>query len=103
MIMKPAAYGVFYDFAVPQVDTVVVPISNHRRTITFIPVQSSLIFYAFGQTAVLNHGIAMSSVQPGIMFRREDIGALIDTEIHAIANTSALRGCIIIGYDDYGT
>lgn len=80
------------------VDSVVMPQGNHRHVLIFSNNSANTIQINFGQPATNSMGVKLTTTVPVFYVTRDDIGGLIDTDIHALAGGAGSPLGIIVGY-----
>lgn len=85
----------YVEVAIGTSDSVILPAENHRRGIYIISCGAGSFYFAFGHAAVVGTSIRVTNGQIGMWFMRDDLGPLIDTEIHAIAAATQAAGIIV--------
>jgi hypothetical protein len=90
---RPAEYK---SFAVTTSDQVLLPQSAHRKAITISVANSSgFVNIAFGKVAtVQDYGIHIYGGQH--TFTKEQLGGLIDADVHVIGSASTYIGVIVL-------
>lgn len=81
-------------------DMVVLPAGNRRRYLRFCNGSSSnSLWIMFGQVTGGQFGIHLTNIHTMEEITRDQIGGLIDTEIHAVAGAAGTQLTIFVGQD----
>lgn len=97
--MPPIQNGSYLSVPITSSDQIVLPQSGHRHCITLSCGGGSLVCYiAWGRSAVSGQDYPIYVYGGQYRFTREELGGLIDADLHAITGTTATLG-ITVSYE----
>lgn len=94
-----STFAYYTEVAVSTTDAAVLPAENHRRALGISSSSSNATYFAFGKPATVSSSIRALNGGPMQWFFREDLGPLIDTELHAISTGGPGTLAIVVSKD----
>lgn len=86
--MKDIPIGNFFAVNVQTTDTIVLPAANRRRSLILVNSSGQNMFISLGVPAIASTTFRLVSNGQPVYLHREEIGNIIDADLHAICGAA---------------